>query len=104
MDLQLHEHDVDGVVVLSLQGEVDLATLPQLRDGLLRASGRRPGGTLVVDLDAVGALDDSGLGVLAGTAGRLRLRGGDLVLVCSNARLRTLMATTRLDRAFDVHD
>lgn len=103
MDLRVSEETVEGVTVLGLVGEVDLATLPQLHGRLLRSIGQQPGGVVVVDLDGVLAIDDSGLGALVGAAGRLRARGGDLLLVCSEGRVLELMRRTRLDRALDVH-
>jgi anti-sigma B factor antagonist len=102
MDLRVSEHSSPGITVLELEGEVDLSTLPVLRDRLLRAATQQPG-VVAVDIDAVAAMDDTGLGVLMGVAGRLRAHGGDLVLVCANPRLLELVHLTRLDRAIRVH-
>ncbi|MEI8239689.1 MAG: STAS domain-containing protein [Actinomycetota bacterium] len=93
---------LDGQPVLHVSGEIDLATLPVFRDHLLRAVVEQPGATLVVDLDGVTALDDSGLGILLGAAARARETGGEVVVVCSHARLRERFALTRLDRAITV--
>jgi anti-sigma B factor antagonist len=90
--------------VLQVSGEIDLATLPYLRDQLVRAIGQHPATTLVVDLDGVTALDDAGLGMLLGAAGRAREHGGDLAIVCTNERLRARLALTGLDRAITVFD
>ena len=62
-------------------GSVDLATLPQLGDALFRLVADHPGQRVAVDLDGVDVLDDTGLGVLLGAAGRARQAGGDLVVV-----------------------
>ena len=88
--------------VLHVSGEIDLATLPAFRDHLTRAVGQHTGATVFVDLDGVTALDDTGLGMLLGTAGRAREAGGDLVVVCSSTRLRQRFAVTGLDRALIV--
>ncbi len=58
--------------------------------------------TVAVDLDAVDALDDIGLGILLGAAGRARRGSGDVVIVCGNAALREQFAVTGLDRAISV--
>jgi anti-sigma B factor antagonist len=99
MQLGIREAVHGGVPVVSLAGEVDLSTAPRLRGALQRAAS---GGSLVVDLDGVHALDDVGLGILVGAAGRARSGGGDLVLVCTDQRLLDLLRRTRLDRALDV--
>ncbi|MFV0306756.1 MAG: STAS domain-containing protein [Desertimonas sp.] len=93
---------VGGRVIIALVGVVDLGTLPVLRDLLLRAATEHPGRLLTVDLDAVDVLDDAGLGILLGVAGRLRERGGDLAVVASRAPLVTRLAATGFDRAVSV--
>ena len=60
------------------------------------------GRPVAVDLDGVDALDDVGLGVLLGAAGRARQAGGDLVVVCASEHLRERFTLTGLDRAINV--
>jgi anti-sigma B factor antagonist len=103
MDLVLRASEPRGVPVLSLEGEVDLGSLPKLRDRFVRLAAEHPGQIVVVDLDGVGVLDDAGLGALVGGLGRLRATGGDVCLVCTVPRLLELLALTRLDRVFSVH-
>ena len=93
---------VGGTPVVTLDGIVDLASIPALQDHLTRALHGHPDQTLAVDLDGVTALDDCGLGVLLGAATRARDAGGSLVLVCSAERLRTRLASTGLDRVVQV--
>ena len=88
--------------VLQVSGEIDLATLPYFRDQLLRSISLHDGTTLFVDLDGVTVLDDTGLGILLGTAGRAREQGGDVVVVSNNERLRARFELTRLTLALDV--
>ena len=91
-----------GFPVLQLSGEIDLATTPTFRDALLRLVTEHPAATVAVDLDGVLALDDTGLGLLLGAAGRARQRGGELVVICSDERLLRRFAETRLDRAVEI--
>jgi anti-anti-sigma factor len=93
-----------GSQVVPVDGEVDLATVPALRDRLLRAVTLDPGGEVVVDLDGVTVLDDTAMGVLLGAAARARELGGDLVIVCTSTRLLDRLRVTRLDRAIEVRD
>jgi len=88
--------------VLQVSGEIDLATLPYFRDQLLHATSLYDGATLFVDLDGVTALDDTGLGMLLGTAGRAREQGGDVVVISNNDRLLARFELTRLNRALEV--
>jgi stage II sporulation protein AA (anti-sigma F factor antagonist) len=93
---------VGDSVVVTVDGIVDLAAVATLHDDLSRAIRRHPGRTIIVDLDAVGSIDDTGLGVLMGAAATARDAGGDLVVVCNRPALRVRLDTTRFDRAVEV--
>ncbi len=94
--------DVEGTWVVDVSGSVDLATVATLRDHVLEVISTHAGATIVIDLDEVVSLDDVGLGVLLGLAGRAREMGGDLRLVSSPGRVRDRLAVTGADRAVDV--
>lgn len=104
MDLHARLELVGDRIVLALDGVVDLATIPILHAHLQRAISEHPGGTVHVDLDTVTALDDCGLGVLLGAAGRARDQGGDVVVIASADRLRERFRSTGLDRAVSVRE
>lgn len=102
MDLSIDVHDRRGVAVVRLVGEVDLATVPLLSERLqaLDAAGQT---RFVVDLDGVGFVDSTGLGVLIGALKRSRSRGGSMSLVCSDEQLLHVLEATGLDSVFPVH-
>jgi len=102
MDLVVRQGDHSRMPVVSFAGELDLTTVPQARDALLRVATLHPGQTVVVDLDGVSFMDSMGLGVLVGGLRRVRAGGGDVVLVCSTPRLLDLLTLTRLDRVFEI--
>ena len=102
MDLIGRLTTLDGRPVLRLSGEVDLATLPALRDHLVKSVALHAGHTLFIDLDGLSVLDDAGVGMLLGAAGHARSLAGDIVLVCANDRLLARFALTGLDRAVSV--
>ncbi len=104
VDLRLEVGDRAGdVTVVTVEGEVDMATAPTLRERLhaLVADGRR---TIIVDLEKVDFLDSTGLGVLIGAMRRLRSADGDLIVVVTQPRIRKVFEITGLDRAFRMHD
>lgn len=102
MELLCRLTNVGPFAVLQVSGELDMATVPLLRDHLARTVDEHRGQTVWVDLDGVTALDDTCLGMLLGAAGRAREAGGDLSLVASGERLRQRFALTGLDRAVTV--
>lgn len=93
----------DEVVVVTVSGEVDVYTASQLRSALEDqiVAGRT---ALVVDLEDVGFIDSTGLGVLVGRLKTVRKAGGWLSVVCTNERILRLFGITGLDKVLPVHD
>jgi anti-sigma B factor antagonist len=80
-----------GYTTVTVAGELDVATAPQLREHLVALlAGHRP---LVIDLDRVSFCDATGLGVLVGAANRA---GASLHLICSRPQTRRLFQLTGL--------
>jgi anti-sigma B factor antagonist len=103
VDLGLEVEERGDVAVLAVSGEVDVATVPRLREQLhgLVASGTP---RIVVNLDAVDFLDSTGLGVLVGALKRVRNNGGELALVCTAPRIRKVFEVTGLTKVFSLYD
>lgn len=82
--------------LVTVAGEMDIATVHQLHDWLaeLAASGR----PLIVDLDRVTFIDAAGLRVLATAASQAAAHGASLSVVCARQQVRRLFAITGLDR------
>jgi anti-anti-sigma factor len=97
--------DETGTVV-SVCGEIDVATAPKLREALAQALARRPRNgvsqALVVDLSGVPFMDAMGLGVLAGAARRAHGDGRDIVLRDPTPQMLQVLQITRLLRVFRV--
>jgi len=96
MDLVLHAHDHEGTTVLLVAGEVDMATVPQLRTRVVQLV-TATNAPVVLDLGGVTLLDSIGLGVLVGAAARAESLGRRLVMVCPEGPTRELLVRTRLD-------
>ncbi len=86
---------------LHVQGEIDVATAPQLRDALadLVDGGAR---RITLDLGAVGFVDSSGLGVLVGALRRLDQSGGRLRIEHAQDSVRKVFEITGLGPMFDL--
>jgi anti-sigma B factor antagonist len=82
--------------VLTVRGEVDLASAPKLAAAMTELIDR--GYTSVaIDLGSVEFIDSSGLGVLVGSLRRLRDDGGDLVLRAASPPVTRILELTGLD-------
>lgn len=102
MEFRTSTRLIGGQPTIALDGVVDLAAVPTLRDALHKAMLDHPGTTMLVDLDGVVAFDDSGLGIIIGAAATARDRGGDIELVCTSPTIRQYLARTRLDQLLTV--
>jgi anti-sigma B factor antagonist len=85
-----------GCVVVTVVGEVDIATVGRLRARLSALAA--DGVPLVADLDQVSFIDATGLGALAGAAREAADQGGSMYVVCAGAQTRRLFRVTGLDR------
>jgi anti-sigma B factor antagonist len=98
-----HRRDAKGRDVVVVQGEIDVATSPALREELYALID---GGVseLVVDLSGLGFIDSSGLGVLVAALKHTRERGGELVLSGLQQPARRVFEITDLTALFTIED
>jgi anti-sigma B factor antagonist len=95
------ETDDSTVTVVSVSGDIDMSTAPQLDQHLteISDSGSRE---IVVDLTNVDFLDSSALGALVGVHKHVAASGGTLKVVCSHPKIERIFAITRLTEVIPV--
>jgi anti-sigma B factor antagonist len=103
VDLKLGHYGKDGIEVIDAQGEIDIYTAPRLRELLIDLVSKGSY-QLVVNLEKVGFLDSTGLGVLAGALRRVRAHDGSLDLVCTQQRIRKILTITGLTEVFGIYE
>lgn len=101
IDLVIGTSERGAWAVLSVTGEIDLYTSPQLRDALTTAvdSGSRK---LAVDLREVRFMDSMGLGVLIGARRKIAELDGSFALVCGEGPVRRVLDVSGLTQVFEV--
>jgi anti-sigma B factor antagonist len=88
--------------IVSVRGEADLHSAPELRDRLssiIDDGAQR----VLVDLSETTFIDSMALGVLLGSTKRLRANGGQLELIVSQPDIRRIFEITMLDRILVIH-
>ena len=90
----------DDVVVVTVDGELDLVTAPDLNDALGTVAGER---ALVVDLAGVEFIDSSGLSVLVNLNRNASRSGTDLAFVAATPRVQSTFAITGLATVLPFH-
>ena len=89
--------------VITVSGEVDLASSPELDTAIIAAI--ESGATSVaIDLADVSFMDSSGLGVIVRGLKRCREADKDLDLVITNERVLKVFGITGLDQVIPIHD
>jgi anti-sigma B factor antagonist len=88
--------------IVTVEGELDIATVPGLRDELTRIADEG-GREIVVDLLAVPFVDSAALGLLVETSKRMKARGGVLRIVCDDRRIARIIEITGLERVLCRH-
>jgi len=91
----------DGVPVIVVTGEIDVATAPALRE-CLQTTIDGGAARMVVDLLGVSFLDSTALGVLIGALKRCRELGGRLDLVLGEQRIVKVFEITGLTEVFTI--
>ena len=88
--------------LITVSGEVDLATSPQLDTAVIAAidSGNS---SVVIDLTDVTFMDSSGLGVIVRALKRCREAENELDLVITNERVLKVFGITGLDQVIPIH-
>ena len=81
----------------------DTPGAPRLRELLIDLVGTGSY-QLVVNLDKVGFLDFTGLGVLVGGLRRVRAHDGSLDLVCTQQRILKILKITGLTEVFGIYE
>ena len=100
--MKISSRSQQDVAVVTVGGEIDLYTAPQLRDelvGTLEDGARR----LVVDMSRVEFCDSTGISVLLSAMKRSRDKGGDLELVAPKPAVVKVLEVTGLNEVFVIH-
>lgn len=102
VELKISSRSQNDVAVVTVGGEIDLYTAPQLRNelvGALEEGARR----LVVDMSRTEFCDSTGISVLLSAMKRARDKGGDLELVAPKPAVMKVLEVTGLDEVFTIH-
>jgi anti-anti-sigma factor len=101
VDLRIDTRNDDGVAVVALSGEFDLAGVERFEAELRRLESDSPG-VLVVDLSDLQFMDSSGLRALVMADQRARRTQRRLAIVPGPPAVRRVFEITQLDGRLDL--
>jgi len=101
MELDIKIDQAQSVCTMTLVGEVDVYTAPRVKEKLVAAI---EGGchNVIIDMQGVGFIDSSGLGVLVSALRRARERDGAVRIVCTRENILKIFRITGLDKVFPI--
>lgn len=102
LNFETSERQVGDATVVTVLGELDVATAPALQEHL-RSSVDAGATTVVVDLLEVPFLDSTALGVLVDAAKTLREHDGSLRIALKEPRLKRLFEITGLTGTLPIY-
>ena len=100
--MQTREQNDNGIDILTIEGEIDLACSPELRE-ILHAFAKKKTRILVLDFNGVDYVDSSGLATLVEYVRLAQPFGGKFGLVGVSARVRTIFDLVRLTEFFPIY-
>jgi anti-anti-sigma factor len=101
--LLVHNRVDDGVAVVTVTGDVDVATCAALRDSLLQVIADENFRGLVVNLAGVSFIDSTGIGVLVGAWRRTKATDGDLALASPSRQAQSVLDATGLTKVLSIY-
>jgi anti-sigma B factor antagonist len=100
--VQLSAEQRDGVLVVTISGDLDIMTSPQLDECLVEARDHHR--TIILDLSAVDFMDTSALAVIVRHWKKLESAGGSLILAGARYRYTKTLWITGLAERLTLHD
>jgi anti-sigma B factor antagonist len=104
VELKVTSRPQGEYIVMSVQGEIDLYTVPKLQRELASVLATGDPVRLIVDLSAVDFCDSTGVNVLLAAHRQAREKGGDLELAAPRPAVRKILQVTGLETVFTVTD
>jgi len=101
--LLVHNRVDDGVAVVTVTGDVDVATCAALRDSLLQVIADENFRGLVVNLAGVSFIDSTGIGVLVGAWRRTKATDGNLALASPSRQAQSVLDATGLTKVLSIY-
>jgi len=100
--MDISERVEDGIPVIAISGDVDLASSPKLREHLKsKTSEKCP--KLLLDFSDVSYIDSSGLATLIEYFQAAQSYGGKLAIANLSPRVRNVFEIVRLEQIFSLH-
>ncbi|NPV70900.1 MAG: anti-sigma F factor antagonist [Firmicutes bacterium] len=93
-----------NVLVVRVEGELDLSTAPQFRASVEHALDRTMARDCILNMKGVSFIDSSGLGAILGRYRRVTQAGGKMALCGVIQRVRPILELSGIKRIMPLYD
>jgi anti-sigma B factor antagonist len=101
--LEFKRESLGDIEVLTLKGNLDALTAPELRPTIDELVANRKI-RVIFDLKELTLIDSSGVGAIVSLFKRVRMLGGDVKIACLTNQPKEIFRLLRLDRAFELFE
>lgn len=101
MDIQ--EKEQNGIVILDIQGEIDLYNAPDIKSFILKKIESQKY-NIIINLQEVSYIDSSGIGALISSLSNLKKYQGTLKITNIHDSVKKVFELTKLTSFFEIFD
>jgi len=101
--MEISQREKDKVVVLDIQGEIDLYNAPEIKDTIQNLIEQQKY-SIIINLEKVSYIDSSGIGALISSLSNLKKYQGSLKIINVFASVKKVFELTKLTSFFEIYD
>jgi len=101
--MEINQREKDNVVVLDIQGEIDLYNAPEIKD-IIQKMIEAQKYNVIINLEKVSYIDSSGIGALISSLSNLKKYQGGLKIINVYASVKKVFELTKLTSFFEIYD
>lgn len=101
--MKISQREADRVVILDIQGEIDLYNAPEIKDTMQKLIEAEKY-SIIINLEQVSYIDSSGIGALISGLSNLKKYQGSLKIINVYASVKKVFELTKLTSFFEIYD
>ncbi|MCB1147226.1 MAG: STAS domain-containing protein [Leptospiraceae bacterium] len=101
--MEISQRDRDSIIILDIQGEIDLYNAPEIKDTIQRLIEQQKY-NIIINLEKVSYIDSSGIGALISSLSNLKKYQGGLKIINVYASVKKVFELTKLTSFFEIYE
>lgn len=101
--MEISQREKNGIVILDIQGEIDLYNAPEIKDTIQKLIEEQKY-NIIINLEKVSYIDSSGIGALISSLSNLKKYQGGLKIINVYASVKKVFELTKLTSFFEIYD